>query len=311
MSISLALAVFALQAAGGMDVRGDSACPPPSEVGTALVGLVAPVPAPAAPDVVEITGAGDSVTLRLWNAAHQLLAERRVPPSPSCAERARAAAVIVAAWEAHLRAGAAPMWPLPPGAPAPASPPLPRPDAPPVAARPATPPPPAPVQVETRAAVLVSVAAGDVAPAALLEARLTRRGSRLAVGIGVLAVGAHSIAVASGRGSWHRFGGVVDLQSTAAWQTLALQLHAGLALAAVSIVGESLPVTDGATILDPGALAGLRLGLRGHSPSPWLEAAAAYWPRSHTLYVAGSTASQDLPLFEALLGVGISFGEDR
>ena len=43
----------------------------------------------------------------------QPIAERLLPESPSCEERARTAAVIVAAWEARLGAGAPPMWPLP------------------------------------------------------------------------------------------------------------------------------------------------------------------------------------------------------
>src|SRR4051812_33838186 len=147
MSISAALLAVTVQAAGVMPVRGPSACPTPAEVGAALVGLVAPVAPPAAPDAVEIVGAGEAGTGKLRSAPGDPSAARGLPPPSSCAERARAAAVIVAAWEAHLRAGATPMWPLA-ATPPPAPPPAPRPAAPPVAAQ-AAPPPPVPLHVET------------------------------------------------------------------------------------------------------------------------------------------------------------------
>jgi hypothetical protein len=199
------------------------------------------------------------------------------------------------------------MWPLP-QPPSPAR--TPAPVAPVGIARsPAT--PPDPVEVETSAALLASVAAGSVAPGAIVEGTFSRGGSRFAVGIGALAVGTHSTALASGRGSWRRFGGVVDLESGASWRRVDLQLVAGLMLTAVSVTGESLPVISGTTIFDPGALAGLRLRLRGERLSPWVEAAAAFWPRPHTLLVAGSTASADLPAIEAFLGLGITLGQNR
>jgi len=296
-------------------VRGGTSCPTAAEVSAALVGLVAPARPSDPPDVVELGGQGPSISIRLRSAGKDVVAERLLPESPSCEERARTAAVIVAAWEARLRAGAPPMWPLPApaAAPAPAShiepPPAPS-AARVVTARPEA-PPRAPMQVATAGAVFASVAAGGIAPAAMLEAKLTRPGSPFALGVGGLAVGTHTMTVASGRGTWRRLGGVIDLESRTSISIVELQLHAALALSAVSILGESFPTTAGATIFDPGALAGLRLCYRGERLSPWLEAGAAYWPRTHALMVAGSTASANLPAAEALLGVGLSFGENR
>ena len=285
-------------------VVGDTSCPSAAAVSAALDGLVA---APAgAPDVVELTGPGVAATVRLRTAAGELVAEKRLPESPACEERAQAAAVIVAAWEAHLRAGAAPMWPLPASSPAPAS----KADVPTLAAA-APAPLPRPIHVDTSVAALGSIAADHFAPGAMLEAMFSRGDSAFALGVGALAVGSHSVTLASGRGTWSRYGGVVDLQSSALWPAAALQLHAGLALTALSVAGESLPTTKAATLFDPGTVVGVRLRYRGERVSPWLEVAAAFWPRPHTLFVSGSAASTELPANEVLLGVGLSVGQNH
>jgi hypothetical protein len=186
-----------------------------------------------------------------------------------------------------------------------------------VASAPAPPPapPPAParpaLQIETGIAALASVTAAGVAPAALLEISWSRRGSPFALGVGALAVAAHATAVASGRGDWRRFGGLLDLKSSTRWTAVELQMHAGVALTALAINGQALPTTSSATLFDPGILVGLRLRLSARRLAPWLEATAASWPRSHSLYVNGSTVSVQLPPFEGLLGAGFSFGREN
>jgi hypothetical protein len=93
---------------------------------------------------------------------------------------------------------------------------------------------------------------------------------------------------------------------------MALELRAGVALTVLGVTGQSFPVTGGATLFDPGLVAGLRGRFRLGRLWPWAEATAAFWPRAHTLYVGGGTAgSADLPSFEALLGAGVSLGGDR
>ena len=41
---------------------------------------------------------------------------------------------------------------------------------------------------------------------------------------------------------------------------------------------------------------------------PWVGATAASWPRAHTLVVAGTSITGQLPQFEAWLGAGLTFG---
>jgi hypothetical protein len=319
----------ATPAAPAIKVRGDTTCPTPAEVSAALVGLVATAPAtaaapvPAAPgDVVDLAGQNGSVSIRLSNAARELIAERRLPASLSCDERARAAAVVVAAWEARLRAITDPLArPVtialvpPPVPPPPSTTTL-------TGDHPVSPPSPdlvlasaqlpspadAPIQVQVDAALLASVAAASVSPAALVQATFLRRDAAFALGIGALAVGTHATSVAPGRGTWRRLGGLLELQSISRWRAVALSVHGGIALTALDIAGRSLPTTAGAVFLDPGALLGARVRFRAGAVSPWLEAAAASWPRTHSLYVDGSAASTPLPPFELLLGAGLSLG---
>ena len=89
-------------------MRGNASCPTPGALEAALVGLIPSPAAPAAPpDVVEICDQGGSVTVRLSSARGEVIGEKRLPDRLSCGERAQAAAVVVAAWEARLRGVAA------------------------------------------------------------------------------------------------------------------------------------------------------------------------------------------------------------
>jgi hypothetical protein len=293
----------------GLGVRGNASCPTPAALEGALVGLIPSPAAPsAAPDVVEILDHGGAATVRLSSARGEVIGEKRLPDRLSCAERAQAAAVVVAAWEARLRGVAAevraPMQPPPQAAP-------PAPVAV-VVARPndrvvAPPPARAPIQVETRAALLASVTSSGVAPAGTFEVSLGRADSPMALELGAVIVGGHSLNVAPGRGVWRRFGGIVELDSVSRWSALALHLHGGAALTAVTIEGEALPMTSGDTVFDPGVTVGLRLALAVRL-APWVGATAVSWPRAHRLVVGGTSLTGQLPQFEAWLGAGVTFG---
>jgi hypothetical protein len=317
-------------------VRGHTECPTPSEVTAALTGLVALPGGSVPPDIVEIAGRGASVGVRLIGASGEIVAEKGLPESMSCTERAQTAAVIVAAWEARLRNGSQPELAVPP---TPAPPPAPVTES--VAIRPTPLPPktdtapiPAampvisksgdlgrhpdavmsraereaspPLELETGAALLASMSSGTLSPAALLELSLFRRDSRFGIGVGAIGVDAHSMAVASGLGTWRRFGAVLDVRERSRWRTLTLEARAGLALTGLAIAGQALPVTSGATVFDPGGVAGLRLRVRVGRLSPWIETSAAFWPRSHQIYVSGTPNSVELSRFEAFLGIGAS-----
>ncbi|HTA20756.1 MAG TPA: hypothetical protein VK989_15795, partial [Polyangia bacterium] len=189
--ICFASVLAAVEPASSVIVRGDTECPTAAELSAALVGLVAPASPGGAPDVAELRGHGAEVIVQLANAQGDVIAEKPVPESGSCAERARTAAVIVAAWEAHLRGGMSGDLAVPPpresppvvapvpGAPTPpvAPPPLPAVAAP-VAAAPAS-----PFKLEAGAGVFASFVSTQAAPAGLAELVVSRRGGRFSLGV--------------------------------------------------------------------------------------------------------------------------------
>jgi hypothetical protein len=314
-----------LSAVPGIDVRGNADCPTPGALAAALEGLIAPAPsgAPAAQDVVELSSRGGSVTVKLTSAGGDLVGEKHLPERLSCGARAQAAAVMVAAWEAHLRGVAAPIGPaaqvraptLPPpvAAPAPAPPAPATPRASPATAvvaqplAPGAPAPSPPVQLEVSTALFASVTAAGVAPGGIFEVGVARADAPLALEVGAVIVGAHRTGVATGRGLWRRYGGVVELDSRSRWRSMVLHIHGGAALSAVTISGQSFPSVANDAVFDPGIVVGLRLALAARL-APWVGATAVSWPRAHTLTVGGSPASVDLPQFETWLGGGLTFG---
>jgi hypothetical protein len=175
-------------------------------------------------------------------------------------------------------------------------------------------PPPPPFEIESGVALLASVAGRDFAPSVLAEVAIRRPDASAAIGLGVLAVGAHTImvgpasAAGPGQANWRRIGGVLDVRSLLRGSKVSLAAAAGFALTALEVAGQTYPVTSTATLIDPGFVVGLRASFRAGGFSPWLEAACAAWPRTHTVSVTGTGRSADLPGFEAFFGGGVTLG---
>ena len=155
--------------------------------------------------------------------------------------------------------------------------------------------------------LFASIDADDTAWGAAAEVVSSRPGAPFAFGGSALFVASHATTVSPGVGSWRRFGLVLDGRRRTAWPSAWLEARVGLALTALVISGSALGETAGGITLDPGALVGLRVGLAGGPAVSWLEVAATAWPRRQTVYVRDG-GSADLPRFEALVGVGLSWG---
>jgi hypothetical protein len=330
--VCFASALAAAEPSSSVTVRGDTACPTAADLRAALVGLVAPATADAAPDTAELRARGGVVTVELANGKGDVIAKKALPASASCADRARTAAVIVAAWEAHLRGGMPGdlAVPTPPREPPLPTVPLPAVTPVPLAPAPATPPPklrvvapapapssaPAPVapplEVEAGVGLFASLVSTQEAPAGLAEVVVSRRDGRFSLGLEALAVSTHSTNLdPTGRGDWRRVGGAVDGRARWRWRRFELGARAGFVLTALVVEGSALPNPASATLPDPGALVGVRGRLPLGVAAPWIDVSAAAWPRARTLYVSGTSESANIPRFELLLGVGASFGAQR
>src|SRR3982751_32522 len=103
----LVLAAAADPPARALNVTGATACPVPADVEAALTGLIAARDPGTPADVAELKDDTGSVVVTLRRDSGEPIGEKRLDPGLSCPQRARAAAVIVAAWEARLATPAA------------------------------------------------------------------------------------------------------------------------------------------------------------------------------------------------------------
>ena len=207
------LAGVADPSARALPVTGATTCPVAADVEAALTGLI-PARDPELPaDVAELRDDTDSVIVTLRRGAGEPIGEKRLDPGLSCAQRARAAAVIVAAWEARLATPAAALVVQPPPA-----------ASPPVVVAPSA--PPAMVLPLTEDNVELGVIAGGsingttLAPAVAVEVAYARAFALVVPAVAALFVGGHTMSVGPGSASWRRYGLVATAASRRDWRPL-------------------------------------------------------------------------------------------
>jgi hypothetical protein len=303
-------AALAADAVASLEIRGETTCPDPEAVRSQLRPL-APGPWPSE-DAVKVVVLGDAkgddknrgaLVVTLFGPGLELLEERRLAPYASCEERARAAAVVIAAWLTSLPVGATAAMRLA-GAPVPTA------DFG-VATQTQATAPPSPLLFRGTAAALVSVTPDGTAPGLLIEAAMLSRQGRWALSVAGLYTGRHRKSVGMGEGIWRRWGGAAGGSWQAVRRRLWLDLRGELLVTRLDIVGRGFPTNTGGTTWDLGAAAGMRLGYgRGHV-QPWLGAWAVGWAGTQNVHVSGAAERQEIPRVEALLGAGATFGGRR
>ena len=304
-------------------VRSTTDCPTAAAVETTLRGLLPAAMATGGeavePDVADLRaeqGVAQGATIvRLRTATGELVAEKALSLPLTCLERADAAAVIIAAWEARLQSGARASLP------APSVPPAPIPRAAPPAidhATPATlvastagPEETSAWRIDAGAGLFASLQGSDISPGIAVELEVAPRSSSLSLGVGALAIGSHATALSAGRGAWWRAGGVVDGRWRVPIGVAELEPRLAFLLTRLEVEGRSFPSTGYDIFVDPGALAGVRLLQAGKRARIWLDLALAYWPRQHVLVVGGTNRETTMPRTEVLLGIGVAFGRAR
>jgi len=294
--------VFATVAAAAdepLQVTGATTCPSPAEVEAAVAGLIGPDAGDQAGDVVTLSDDGGALVVALRRASGEPIGEKRLEAAASCEERARAAAVVIAAWEARLDTQTTTLV-----VPAPEAPPSPAADVVTVAAPPT---PSAPIRLEPGVSAGAALNGTTVAPAATVELALSRPDATLVPAVGALVVGTHSKDVGPGSGTWRRYGLVARLASRRRWSATSLEAHAGVALTLLHITGRSFEPNASGVALDPGIPLGVRAGRRIGPVRWWIDGTVAFWPRGQTLYVNDPTVSTTLPRGEALIAVGGSY----
>jgi hypothetical protein len=297
----IVLAVVSDPSGPPVRVTGATACPAAVDVETAVAGMIGPRDAAPAPDVATLSEDADTIVVTLRRGSGEVVGEKRLDAGMSCDQRARAAAIVIAAWEARLGAQTTTLA-VPPTAPAPE-------DTAVVARVEAVPAhPPARLRVEPGVSLGAALNGTTLAPAGMIEVAFSRPGGTLVPTVGVLAVGAHTMDVGPGDASWRRYGLLAAIGSRRAWSSTWLEARIGVALTQVDISGSSFQRNTSGVTFDPGIPIGVRFGLRTGPMRWWTDATVAFWPRTQTLYIQGNPGSATLPRGEALLSLGASYG---
>ena len=292
--------------AGAIDVRGETTCPRPSEVVAALERVTGPGSPEPVSDVAWL--AVEDVRVVVWwrrgpgEGQRNEVRSKAIPPGLSCAERATAAAIIIAAWEARLVDP--PAEPLRPAAPAERSPPAA------VTTRTAT--VTRDPELAVSAAGLLSGNSAGFAGGALVEIQRQPGSWPFGVSAGALFVAEHAVGLGAGAAVWSRAGLTADVHRRFNWALPWLEARAGVVVSFLKIGGRQFLPDQGSFAFDPGITAGLRLGLSLRRASPWLHLGAALWPRSQFVHSTGGGAERgQLPRLEVLAGLGLSLGRGR
>jgi hypothetical protein len=267
------LAVWAVAVAPAVGVEGGAACPSPTDVAARLYALLpaAGVAIQPGPDVARIDLQGDQVSIVLRRPDGTLVGARALPAQGTCADQARAAAVVLATWASDVHPEFRVPQPPPPAALPPAIPTL--------AALAAAPPPVAPHrrwQWDLGAGVS-AVRSGDqsVLGARLIGALLSARGwgFRLALA----GEGDRSTTTGPGQAIWSRWSAALGPEVRWPLAKWALDAHLSFEGALFRARGAGFPVSYEDRGVDSGVAGGLRLLIPGLSDGTAAAASAGGW----------------------------------
>jgi hypothetical protein len=294
-------------------VEGRATCPSPVEVQGRLADLMASIPDGAPQDRARIDPTDGGLHVDLLRDDGSRIAERVLQSAGSCADLASAAAVIVATWEAQLRAERLARIQLPAESRAPAQA---------LTAVTVTPARGAPASsVEAGLGAVGSLAFGDaVEPAVggLIFGTWSPRPTGL--GLSAMAAGATARSASlSSDPSSPDLPGTVTTSWTRAFAAVGpvyrlvlgparLDGSAALAAGLLYVSAAGLPKARSETSPDLGATLGVRLSTRWAPMAPWIGVQGLFWPVGDHIDITGISSSRAVPRLEAWLALGVSFG---
>jgi hypothetical protein len=313
MAAAALLALFS----AAVQVEGTTTCPPPDLVAARLDGLLPAATAGEQRDRARLWEEGDDLVVLLERANGALVGTRRLPRTYACEDLAYAAAVSVADWESDVHPEFAPQLTARGG---PASPAV-RVSA--QAFLPTSPSSP-PSSLSTRpwrvsAGLAVSIGGSIDKPAgaagALIGAWLTPGRERWAFRADAAAQSEQQISLQDGQAVWRRWSLDLGVErpfaATAGRDAGWLRAFALARLAWLDMRGQGFTLNRSQSALDPGAAVGARAVLARGRWSPWVEAAATWWPVHHNVQVDGIGDVGRLPAVEAFVSVGVELASAR
>ena len=271
--------------AGGAD-----ACPSAAAVAAELGRLAGGSPGRSAPDRAQVEGEAAGIRVRLHRADGVLVGERSIETRADCGERAAAAAVVIATWEAELRLNVTLELRA-------------------IGAEPAIAASPEPsrwsLSVAAQGLGVASGAASWTAGGAL-DFQLSHAGG-FGVRGAIWAAGFRELDLGSdaGRARWARWAVGVGPSYQRRAGPVALSAFAQLAIGQLFVAGEGFDRTYSDWTVDVGARAGVDVGLARRGLSPVLGLGAVIWPGSQQAVALGVPQTAELPAVDMFVSLGL------
>jgi hypothetical protein len=274
----------------GPSLPDEPSCPASGEVKALLSRLGVENARP------EITVAGDQMHVVLHGKDGLTLGSRTVDAPASCHERATVAAVLVATWMGVWPAGTKPADP-PAAAVATAAPPN----------APTYPVPPARADGMAFGLVLLSAWDGKGFASGLALESSLRLAGPLRGFVALSATTERELSVGPGRAGYLRpaLEAGPSLRLGRGWVRGELTLSGRLGL--LVLRGKDLPITHVAIRAVPGLAASLRVLFVGTAVSPFLTVGSAFWLGRERAILDDDLASAELPRWDAMVGLGVSW----
>jgi len=269
-----------------LDIVSESDCPSSRAVREALARLRPP---PDWPDAsVTIRASQDSLSIELGEGSSIM---RELAVGQSCADRASAAAFVIATWMDDLPAQAtrAPIL---------------------SAERPTVPSTPDVARCEIGAG-LSAGANGGWAPGVHAEIIRRKPGHHLGWQVNLDVLGPHTVAVSHGNTHWMRTSLGAGLHGRLEFARFFLASDVGLAGAYTTAwgTGYTSNTTDGAFTWGPAA--GLRVGLPWGRSRLWIDSRARWWAKGDSVQIDSPSAawveSAELPRWEWQTSLGVGY----
>jgi hypothetical protein len=289
--------LFVLAADPLVRVDGATSCPTSGAVALELERFLPPRPQGEEPDRAELASGPGGLRIQLRRPDGMLAGERILDVGSSCADMAKAAAVIIVVWELPLRPGLVPPLET-------IEPPRARPAESGVALQ------AQPAPRRSRWRWEPGVGFTEVLPAALPGAVVEAVARRRAAGWGgrVALSGAWwtDADLGPGRVSWTRLVLAAGLIHGWSSSRLFLDLREQVQGAALVVAGHGYDETRRPVGFDPGIAIGLRAGtVVGGLVRLWADAGLAYWPATNRISVAGLP---DPPIAVSHVDVALTVG---
>jgi hypothetical protein len=307
-----ALLLPVLLASPAVSVEGSAECPSPAEVSEKLAAIMA-VPEIEGPgDRVTVSSSESGVTVALRTAEGAVLGERSVSAGGTCDERARAAAVIIAAWLTDIHPEYRNSLPQEPPPPAPTA----LPEAAPAEAKPvetkSKAPPPRPHEPAPARRFSFAVAAGiqysepGVTPAFELSSRFALEET----GFGAFAFALVTLplerAIGAGNSLSFRWPvGAGPLFRLRAGSTL-VDFGVAPAVGWLHVEGKDFEANESDDAAVVGALLGVRAAANWTFVRPFVSAGLLGWFTRSTVVAHAPEAAFVLPFVEATFLLGLS-----